>query len=118
MELNQYDTVLNVLYINLFTLSKEDNLIKLKNFVPENHAHQIILRISNILATHSNRQILVDISLWQKIKMRLHGVKAQFKCKKNLCAEKTCNEIIEDIEQYYESGIFEKIYKEYYEVKK
>lgn len=118
MEFNQYDIVLNVLYTNLFTLSKEDKIIKLKNFIPKNHSHQVILKIANILATYSDRQIYIDISLFQKLKMRLHGIKTRFKCKPNLTATKTCNDIIEDIEKYYETGIFEKIYKEYYEVKK
>ena len=48
MELNNYDKVLNTLYINLYTLSKDSDIIELKNFNYKNKAHLVVLKVASI----------------------------------------------------------------------
>lgn len=46
---NKYDLILNTLFINLYTLSKDKGKIELKGFNITNEAHWVILNIANNL---------------------------------------------------------------------
>lgn len=117
LDYKKYDIALNTLYVNLYSLSHDKKVVELRNFVPENKSHLLLLRVADMFKYYQ-WEVHVDISWFQKLKMRLKGNKIRFKCKKNLESKKDCNTILEDIEQFYEIGLFEKIYKEYYEDKK
>ena len=118
MELNNYDKVLNTLYINLYTLSKDSNIIELKNFNYKNKAHLVVLKVASILASLCNKKIKCNISFLNYLYIKKFYKNIKIKRGKHFSIDKDCDTLISDIEQYYEKGIFEKIYKEYYEVKK
>lgn len=62
--------------------------------------------------------IYLDISIIDKIKYWFTKHRIPFKIDKTIIIDKTCDEIINDLEKAYnEVGIFYKIYNQYYKEK-
>lgn len=115
MDYKEYDAILNVALINLFTLSKEKQVIELNNFDINNRSHLCLLNVAKIAQDTFNFQVTIHCSVlnyWKlKRKMKFHKW-FKFNFKSNGI---NCDKFIEDIENANDAaGIFIDIFEQYY----
>lgn len=117
-KLQTFDNMLNAVVINLYTISKEDGIIKLANFNLKNKKHYILLNSAIFMSQSMERQIHIGVSFWQYIKIRLKWPNFYIKRVKNL-KDFDCTDFMEHIEQAnnYPNAFLE-IYDLYYDRKK
>lgn len=103
------------LFANLFTMSKDEKIIKLKDFNYKDVCHNYILHIANtLLKFYPDWQLQIEMSLIDKIKFHFEGNRIKFKRVRNMNCLKTCNDYIKDIESFYYPGLFYMIATDYY----
>ena len=119
-----FDKLLNIGIINLYTLSKEDNTIKISGFDSQDNLCLIMMKIAGLLNTlrpENNYKLELKTSLWQYLKYIRND--KTFKGKRKWISIR--NKKFEGINPYEflshiskannESiNIFEDIYDEYY----
>lgn len=111
-----YDSMVSVALINMFTLSKEENFIKLCKFNRKDESHLALVAIGLM-----GRQVYgFDFGVvcsW----LDIFWLRRKFKCKdikKVKIGNIDCNKFILDIEEpNVKYGIFKQIYNAYYKVK-
>lgn len=110
----KYDQMVNALFMNMYTLSKEDGEIYLYNFNRKDSRHWAAIHIASLLKDISGRKLAVNTSLlnylWIKWKFpKLKGIKRTKKANINIEKE------VAHIERTYEAeGHFSNIYRDYY----
>ena len=109
------DQILNVAVYNLFSISKENNIIKLSNVRYDDNKHWALLNIVNSMSTIWGREVQLDMGVWDffRLKRRIHN-KSFKRVREN--KGKECDKFIWDIEDAYPNILdpFEDIAKEYY----
>lgn len=115
MEYTQEDLILETAVVNLYTISKRSGIIRLKEFDRKNKAHLCLFNVAKICSNIYNFSIEVNCS-WLQFKL-LKGKTKQVKRMKLVhFLDKSCDELINDIEEAYNApGAFTKIYETYYE---
>lgn len=111
---DKYDIILDTALINLYTVSKRLKLIRLKEFDRKNKAHLCLYEIAKVITTLHGFPIEIDCG-W--LDFLLLKRKSQLTTRTKLVhfLDKSCNELIADIEEAYEApGVFEKIYDSYF----
>lgn len=107
--------VSTTLYTNLYTMSKEERIIKLKGFNYKDITHRYILHIANTLKKfYSDWEIEIEMSFIDRIKFYISGNRTKFKRKKELNCNKTCDDYIKNIEEFYCPGLFQMIAIDYF----
>ena len=110
------DKLLNVATINLYTISKEDGIIRFSHVDLNNDKHWALLNVVSHACAFMGRTAYLDISLWQYIKLRHRFHTKKMKRVKNN-GGMTCDKFISDIEEANKSLIvdpFLDIAKNYY----
>ena len=113
--MNLYDNIISVALINMFTLSKKENHIKLYNFNRKDPAHLTLLQVGLMGRQVYGFDLSVELSFFDYL-----YILWKFKCRKALTRLKgkgnvNCNSFIIDIEEANNQyGIFAKIYEAYY----
>ena len=110
-----YDQAVTTLFVNLYSIAKKDNIIKLKGFDYKKPQHILILHTAHhITNLWPQMNIEIEMSFINKIKFHFSKNYLPFKRVKKIETEKTCDDYIEDIEKYYYEHIFFDIAVEYY----
>lgn len=108
-----YDSIVSVALINMFTLSKEENFIKLEGFNRKDPAHLTLIAVGLIGRQVYGFDLGVKASIFDILWLRKH-----FKCKEIKRVKEGnigCNKFIIDIEEANDKfGIFKEIYYAYY----
>lgn len=115
-DLNRLDKILNVAYINLYTLSKEDGIIRLSKVNLKDDRHWVVLNLLRAVCDTVDCYAYLDMSWWQFRKLK--KVLPSFRL---LCARHnggmTCDKFINDLEEV-NKDFFEEPFltaaKEYY----
>lgn len=94
---NQLDQIANVAITNLYTISKEDHIIRLSEINYNNDRHWIILNMVSYACTYMDRTAWLDMSLWQFWKFRRHIKNKKIKRVRNN-GGMTCEQFLNDIE--------------------
>lgn len=94
---NQLDQIANVAITNLYTISKEDHIIRLSEINYNDDRHWIILNMVSYACTYMDRTAWLDMSLWQFWKFRRHIKNKKIKRVRNN-GGMTCEQFLNDIE--------------------
>lgn len=105
-----HNLVSTTLYTNLYTMSKEEGIIKLKGFNYKDITHRYILHIAKTLKDfYPEWKIEIEMNFINKMKFNISGNHVKFKRKNKLNCPKTCDDYIKDIENFYYPGLFQMI---------
>lgn len=114
MEYKQEDLILETTLINLYTISKRSGVIRLKEFDRKNKAHLCLFNVAKICSNLHNFPIEVNCS-WLQFMLLKGKTKSVRRMKLIHFLDKSCDELINDIEEAYDApGAFVKIYETYY----
>ena len=64
---NQYDEIINVIMVNLYSLSKEKGKIILSNLDKRNRDHLLILRVALIAKDAYNFPLFLNVNWWDSL---------------------------------------------------
>ena len=121
-----YNEIATAAFVNVFTLSKNEEIIALRNFNPKNEEHLFILGVAKGLAGASSKKVALDISNFQLWKLNRGFDKDCRMIKMNKNYKGKCidpDELLEFMREKAVSSsndkqIFTNIYKAFYERKK
>lgn len=113
-----YDAIINVAYINFYTLSKDTNTIVLENYQEKNLSHRCILEIAKI-ASSLGRKVEIITSPLNFLFLKIFGHDKSFRGHWITRSKQEhgidINDFIQHIERANDSeGIFERIYLTYF----
>lgn len=111
----QLNEMVQIAIVNMFTLSKEKNVLMLENFDINKPAHRALLQIALSFSGIFNKKVKLQMSLWNcikfKLKYRKFNVGVYWKTKKAI----TCQKFIDDIETARSIvGGFNEAYERFY----
>lgn len=107
----QYDELLYITTVNLFTLSKDKSKIYLNHFNPLDPSHLTLFQIAHTLHIMYNWPLYIDMPLFKFFKFKT----THKDIKRGHYEGKSCNELINDIEHPNNAeGKFVEIYDAYY----
>ena len=66
---NIYNEIATAAFVNVFTLSKNEEVIALRNFNPKNEEHLFVLGVAKGLAGASSKKVALDVSKFQLWKL-------------------------------------------------
>ena len=61
----KYDEIAGVTYVNIFTLSKNSDVIAIAPFDPKNKEHLFVLNVAKGVGGIVEKNVAVDVSKWQ-----------------------------------------------------
>lgn len=68
----EYDNFMNKTLVNLYSLGKRNNnILILKDFNPDNIEHLYLLEVSKVTRTFFNYQIILNMPFYKKIKKKI-----------------------------------------------
>lgn len=114
-----YDSIINIAYVNFYTLSKETNTIVLENYQEKNLSHRCILEIVKTASSFLNKDVEIIMPPLKFFLLKIFGHEKAFRGKWIKRSKQKhgidVNDFIQHIEQANnEEGIFERIYLTYY----
>lgn len=121
-----YNEIATAAFVNVFTLSKNEEIVALRNFNPKNEEHLFVLGVAKGLAGMSSKKVALDVSNFQLWKLNRGFDKdcRMIKLNKNYKGKYIDpDELLEFMREKAVSSsndkqIFANIYKAFYERKK
>ncbi len=118
--LKYYDAIINVAYINLFTLSKETGIITIENYDENNLSHRCVLAIAR---SAWGQEVEIITSPINFLLLKIFGHDRRFRGKGIKRSKRKhgidINDFIQHIEQANnDKDVFEKIYLTYFRKRK
>ena len=117
-KLKMFDGMINALIINLYTISKTDDVIRLRNFNWKDEKHKVLLNVAIFMCQAMNKKIELQISFWQYLVIWWKWRKYPIKRMQDLDGYDS-SDLLEHIEfanRYPDA--FKEIYHQYYDRKK
>lgn len=69
---DKMDEISQIALVNLYTLSKNEKTINLRNFELKNKEHLFLIEIAAILETVCGKELSADCGFWQRLKLKKH----------------------------------------------
>lgn len=67
---DKMDEISQIALINIYTLSKNENTINLRNLDVNNKEHLFLFKIADILGMTIEKELTVDCGFWQRMKLK------------------------------------------------
>lgn len=69
---NEYDRILSAIYVNLFSFSKKDKIIRIIGFDPKDKSSLCVYEMARTVSQLEHMPIYLDVSFFQWIFLRFH----------------------------------------------
>lgn len=114
----KYDQIVGATFTNLFSFSKEDDVIVLSNFNHNSKTYLYAYEIAKMVSSIYNKKILLDMPLWKYLLFKMKKENRKINVGYNFKHSKQTDtlEMLEYVANAFNEpiGIFSEIYEMYY----
>lgn len=114
----KYDQIIGATFTNLFSFSKEDNVIVLSNFIHNSKICLYAYEVAKMVSSIYNKKILLDMPLWKYLLFKIKKENRKINIGYNFKHIKQTDtlEMLEYVANAFNEpiGVFPDIYEMYY----